>query len=216
MAPHPDDESLGCGGLIAAACAQSLTVRVIIVSDGTGSHPNSRQYPSDRLRRLREEETLAATAALGLEAYAVSFLRLPDRGVPCEGPSAEAAAQRIVRILPSDAAVSLFVTWRHDPHSDHANAFAIAQRVQAQRPGVRLLSYPIWGWSLPPHIDIDEGPPRGFRIEMTRHLPAKRRAIASHRSQMSDLIDDDPQGFRLDPAMVSRFERPFELYLESS
>ncbi len=50
VAPHPDDESLACGGLIADACRQGLRGKVVIVSDGVGSHPNSRAYPPDRLR----------------------------------------------------------------------------------------------------------------------------------------------------------------------
>lgn len=44
VAPHPDDESLGCGGLIAEACRQGLRGKVVIVSDGAGSHPNSKAY----------------------------------------------------------------------------------------------------------------------------------------------------------------------------
>src|SRR5580693_6225633 len=50
VAPHPDDESLACGGLIADACRQGGRGKVVIVSDGGGSHPNSRAYPPDRLR----------------------------------------------------------------------------------------------------------------------------------------------------------------------
>jgi LmbE family N-acetylglucosaminyl deacetylase len=50
VAPHPDDESLACGGLLAEACRQGLRGTVVIVSDGAGSHPNSKAYPPDRLR----------------------------------------------------------------------------------------------------------------------------------------------------------------------
>ena len=60
VAPHPDDESLGCGGLIVQALADGRAVRVVIVSDGCGSHPNSKAYPHERLRALRESETVAA------------------------------------------------------------------------------------------------------------------------------------------------------------
>ena len=59
VAPHPDDESLACGGLIAKACAENRPMRVVIVSDGAGSHPNSKACPPDRMRALREEETQA-------------------------------------------------------------------------------------------------------------------------------------------------------------
>jgi GlcNAc-PI de-N-acetylase len=53
VAPHPDDESLACGGLIADGCRQELPGKVVIVSDGAGSHPKSKAYPPDRLTALR-------------------------------------------------------------------------------------------------------------------------------------------------------------------
>jgi LmbE family N-acetylglucosaminyl deacetylase len=63
IAPHPDDDSLACGGLIAEACREGLRGKVVIVSDGAGSHPNSKAYPPDRLRALREEEARRAGGA---------------------------------------------------------------------------------------------------------------------------------------------------------
>jgi hypothetical protein len=60
VAPHPDDESLGCGGLIAEARAEGRRTRVVVVSDGTGSHPASKAYPKERLRDLRENEARKA------------------------------------------------------------------------------------------------------------------------------------------------------------
>src|SRR5690349_1462027 len=65
VAPHADDESLGCGGTIATMCARGLPVHVLFVSDSAGSHPNSRDYPEARLRELREQEAGDALAALG-------------------------------------------------------------------------------------------------------------------------------------------------------
>ncbi|WP_284247414.1 PIG-L deacetylase family protein, partial [Methylobacterium haplocladii] len=93
VAPHPDDESLGCGGLIALACAAGRAVRLVVLSDGCGSHTHSRTHPPERLRALRETETLNAVAELGLAAGHLSFLGLPDASVPSGGPDAEAAAR---------------------------------------------------------------------------------------------------------------------------
>jgi len=90
IAPHPDDESLACGGLISAACAAGRRVKVVVVSDGTGSHPRSRVYPRMRLRTLREEEARRAVCALGLAPRHLTFLRLPDRFVPHQGARARA------------------------------------------------------------------------------------------------------------------------------
>ena len=105
VAPHPDDESLACGGLIAEACRQGLRGRVVIVSDGSGSHPNSKAYPPDRLRSIREEEARRAGAELGLRPEEMLFLGLPDRFVPREGKEAERAmGDHVVRVLfPRDA-----------------------------------------------------------------------------------------------------------------
>src|ERR1700689_4824660 len=91
IAPHPDDESLACGGLIAEACATDRPATVIVVSDGTGSHPRSRAYPRARLRALREAEARQAVSALGLPPRCIEFLRLADRFVPSEGVAARVA-----------------------------------------------------------------------------------------------------------------------------
>ena len=91
VAPHQDDESLACGGLIAAACAAKRRVKIVFVSDGTGSHPRSRTYPRGRLRALREGEARRAAFTLGLAPRHLKFLRLPDRFVPNKGAAAQAA-----------------------------------------------------------------------------------------------------------------------------
>ena len=130
IAPHPDDESLACGGLIADACRQGLRGKVVIVSDGAGSHPNSKAYPPDRLRSLREEEARQAGAELGLKPEEMLFLGLPDRFVPYEGEEAERAIGVIADCVREIGAGSLFVSWRHDPHCDHEASYRIAREVQ--------------------------------------------------------------------------------------
>ncbi|ACS38905.1 MULTISPECIES: PIG-L deacetylase family protein [Methylorubrum] len=212
VAPHPDDESLGCGGLIAQAVREGRTVRVVVVSNGCGSHPNSKAYPHDRLRDLREAETVAAMAELGLSSEHVHFLRLPDGGVPSEGADAEAAAERIADIAREAGASALFVTWRHDPHCDHTASAAIAGLAQARLPGIAAYAYPVWGWTLPPEREV--GPaPEGYRLAVEDERTAKRRAVEAHASQVSGLITDDPSGFQLQTAMIDRLCGPYEWYI---
>jgi LmbE family N-acetylglucosaminyl deacetylase len=212
VAPHADDESLGCGGLIAEAAAKGRDVRVVIVSDGCGSHTHSEAYPPDRLRALRETEAQDAVAILGLARDAVSFLRLPDAGVPSTGPGAQAAAEAIAAVARDCGASTVCVTWGHDPHCDHTAAAAIAALAHRDLPGVRLYAYPVWGWTLPADKEVGETP-KGFRLDVGAHVEAKRRAILAHRSQTSDLIADDPTGFRLAPEMIGRFTGPFEIFV---
>ncbi len=212
VAPNPDDESLGCGGLIAAARAGGRDVRLVVVSDGCGSHTHSALYPPDKLRLLREEETRRAVAVLGMDPDRASFLRLPDAHVPSEGPQAEAAAAAIAEVASACAAGAVFVTWRHDPHCDHKAAAAIVALARRQRPGVRIYEYPVWGWTLPPETEV--GPaPEGLRLDVSAFQAIKAKAVAAHESQVSDLIHDDPTGFRLEPAMIERLCGPYERFV---
>jgi LmbE family N-acetylglucosaminyl deacetylase len=141
IAPHPDDESLACGGLIAEACRQGLQAKVVIVSDGAGSHPNSKAYPPDRLSSLRKEEAREAGVELGLSPEDMLFLGLPDRFVPHEGEKAEGAIGVIADCVREIGAGSLFVSWRYDPHCDHEASYRIARAVQRRVGEVRLFEY---------------------------------------------------------------------------
>lgn len=90
IAPHPDDESLAAGGLIQQALDHGRQVQVVIVTNGDGyrvaAERRRRWLRLERVDmvafgRLRRQETLAATGALGLAPEQVSFLGYPDRGL---------------------------------------------------------------------------------------------------------------------------------------
>jgi LmbE family N-acetylglucosaminyl deacetylase len=215
IAPHPDDESLACGGLIAVACQQGLRGKVVIVSDGAGSHPNSKAYPPERLTSIRKMEARQAGVELGLRPEDMLFLRLPDRFVPHEGEEAERAINVIAGCVREIGAASLFVSWRHDPHCDHEASYLIAREVQRRVGKVKLLEYVVWGHTLPSSTEVD--PIRGgFRISIDREaMEKKRRAIAAHRSQTTALIDDDPSGFLFRQIDLDHFDGPYEVFLES-
>jgi LmbE family N-acetylglucosaminyl deacetylase len=214
LAPHADDESCGCGGLIAEACRRGRPLAVAVLTDGTGSHPRSRAYPPARLRALRESEARQAVAELGLGPDRIHFLGLPDTASPHEGPAFAAAAERIAQLARQSGAGTICATWVQDPHGDHVSAYRLGEAV-CQASGRRLLSYPVWAWTLPDEHGLPDQPIRGFRLDIARHLSAKRRAIAAHRSQTTDLIADDPSGFRMPSEFRALFDQPFEVFLES-
>jgi LmbE family N-acetylglucosaminyl deacetylase len=213
LAPHPDDESLGCGGLIAEACGQGNPPVIAVLTDGCKSHPNSRDFPAERLRAVREAETLAAAGLLGVPEEHVMFLRYPDTGAPCEGGGLDEAAERVARLIRQGECRTLLVSWKHDPHCDHAAAAAIAEEA-SRRTGAKLLAFPVWGWTLAPETAIDAAPMTGFRLDVTSHLAAKRAAIEAHRSQYAGVITDDPEGFQMPPAFIERFLSGTETYID--
>ena len=210
LAPHPDDESLGCGGLIAEACRRGEPPLVLVLTDGAGSHPDSRAFPPERLVALREQEARNAVAELGLPPGRIAFLRQPDTAAPTSGPAFDRAVADVAARC--RGASVLLAPWRHDPHCDHEAAHLVAAAV-ARETGIRHLAYPVWGWTLLPEQELDGPAPAGVRLDIAAHLSAKRRAIAAHRSQHAGLIDDDPGGFQLAPGFLAVFERPFECFL---
>jgi LmbE family N-acetylglucosaminyl deacetylase len=207
LAPHPDDESLGCGGIIAEACARGRPPIVAIMTDGAASHPNSRDYPPARLAELRAREVRNALACLGLPAERLVLLNAPDGDVPHAGVAAVALAARLAVL--ADGCDAILTSWRHDPHGDHVSAWTIA-RDAAAFTGAALWEYPVWGWTLPFGMELPAQAWSCRRLDIAKHLAAKRRAIAAHASQLGGVVTDDPEGFVLARDFLALFDRPFE------
>lgn len=217
VAPHPDDESLGCGGLLALLADFGNPAHVLVMTDGSRSHPNSPSYPAARLAALREQETLDALTALGLPASSARFLRHRDCGLPAAGTVAFAkAAMQLREMLVALTPATLLVPWRRDPHCDHEATWRLLREATVGLPAPpRWLEYPIWAWTqaeseAAPQTDDDHA----SRLDISPLLARKEQAIARHRSQMGALIHDDPGGFVLEPAMLAHFARPWELFIE--
>ncbi|GAB2574454.1 PIG-L deacetylase family protein [Spirosoma areae] len=215
IAPHPDDESLGCGGAIALLRQTGQSVYVVFVSDGSRSHPHSRQYPPERLRQLREREALAALHILGVEPDAVQFMRLVDTKVPAPGqPDFADAVTNLHNRLMAIAPQTMLIPWRRDPHTDHRASWHLTQAAVEQMPTKpTVIEYPIWLWELGTAQDQPrphEVRARSLAIDSVMEL--KQQAIAAHRSQVTHLIDDDPTAFYLSPDLLRYFRIPHEVF----
>ncbi|GBQ34790.1 PIG-L family deacetylase [Gluconacetobacter azotocaptans] len=213
LAPHADDESLGCGGLIAACCAAGRPPVVAIVTDGAASHPHSHAWPAPRLRARRQAEARHAVSLLGLAPGRVVFLGLPDADAPHEGPAFDRAVATLAELAARHACGTVLAPWRHDPHCDHEAVWKMGVALRKMC-DLSLLAYPVWGWLIAPDTELDQPPPHGMRLDIARHLPAKTEAIRAHESQYGGLIVDDPTGFHLPEKLLSVFDVPFEVFLD--
>ena len=211
MAPHADDESLGCGGLIAALCHAGTPPIVLVLTDGAGSHPGSAAFPPARLAQIRQEEATEAVRLLGLPPDRIHFAGHRDTAAPTGGPAFDAAVDEVSTLCRAFGIGTLLAPWQHDPHCDHEAADLLARAV-ASRLVLRHLSYPVWGWTLPADHSLPEMPD-GFRLDIRHDLAAKTRAIMAHQSQYGGLITDDPTGFTLPTELLRVFERPYETFL---
>ena len=213
LAPHPDDETLGCGGLIAAVCATGIPPVVVILTDGSASHPNSRMFPPSTLAKRRERETLQATQLLGLPKQNLFFFRQPDTKLVRKGPEFNRIVRRAAAIGRKHGCGLVVGPWAGDPHCDHEAAARIAAAV-AESGQWRLLSYPVWGWLRDPEALVDEPRQGGWRLNISGFSSLKAQAIAAHASQYGDLITDAPEGFRLPKNLLSIFARPYEVFID--
>ncbi|MBW4474886.1 MAG: PIG-L family deacetylase [Stenomitos rutilans HA7619-LM2] len=216
VAPHPDDETLGCGGAIALLRTLGYPVHVLVISDGTLSHPRSLKYPASRLRALREAETREALSVLGV-GDEVTFLRLLDGSIPTSTlPGIRGAIARCRTCLEAWMPETIFLPWRFDPHPDHRATWKLIHTTLiALNYSPRIIEYPIWDWDPEQQGDFTNIEQIvGWRLDIQALLETKQRAIAAYRSQTTNLIDDDPEGFQLTPEMLANFVRPWEMYLE--
>lgn len=212
VAPHPDDESLGCGGLIAQAAALGAAVHIAVVTDGAASHRESGTHGRDRLRQLRRDETIEAAAVLGVPAERISFLDVPDGQAPQRGPGAYAAGRRLASLARDISAGTVFTSWNYDSHPDHVAAHRYAC-IAARETQASLFSYPVWAWMLPRGTLMPNLRWQGFSIDITPHIAIKREAVLRHRSQTTSVIADDPLGFTLSDAQLAAMITSREFFI---
>ncbi len=219
LAPHPDDESLGCGGTLALLRRANYPVHVVFVSDGTLSHPNSPSYPAERLRDLREKEAREALRELQISANEVTFMRLPDRHVPMPDDAGfDDALAALLAVIQQFKPSTVLVPYERDPHPDHRATYALLTAAldamkQGEQP--RVLEYLIWLWELGRPDDLPKpGERMVLQVDIDAVVDQKKRAINAHQSQVTRMIDDDPTAFYLSPDLLSHFDTPYELFVE--
>ena len=202
VSPHPDDEVLAVGGLIAVLTKAGVAVTVVAVTDGEASHPGGSLAPDD-LSALRLAETAKAVAALGVAAP-VQHLHLPDGG-------RASLINPLLSSLKVDSSSWLIAPWSGDGHPDH-EAVGLACEQVAARDCARLLAYPVWAWhwAQPPAPELPWSTARRLELpSLVKSLKAK--AIAAFLSQtqpLGPLAEDAPV---LPPHVLEHFCRPYEV-----
>lgn len=204
LAAHPDDETLGAGGLIASLASAGAAVDVVVATAGEGSHPASRTHTPQTLSALRERELRAAVAQLAPEAQ-VSLLGLPDGGLAEHRGDLHRALADVVGNRSGE--VWLAAPFRGDGHTDHDTAGSVAAEV-AEAARIPLLEFPIWLWHWGSAGDL----PDGLHLFELDEEAARRkeRAMAAHHSQVAPLSEAPGDEVLLAPEVLAHFQRPFE------
>lgn len=228
VAPHPDDETIGCGATIAAKRAEGTLVTVVIVADGRHAQSDSRLIDADELARIRAEEVVVACDMLGVDAEHVLQLGYEDTHVD---EHEDSLVGELSEIIISVAPDELLVISRLDHHPDHRAVNRAVYRAldrSGHRAGVR--EFPVWSWIDGPWLDQRSRSPLGRGVNVlgaplrtlvggrpavvsTRGLlETKRAALAAHASQMS-AYTDEPGWAVMDEPMLEPFLGDVEVFL---
>ena len=180
VAPHPDDEVLACGALIAMHARQGGEVRVVAVTDGEASHAEVSALRPGELAVRRRAERLQGLARLGVGTPRVHALALPDGRV-------QAHAGALLRglldaLCPGDVVVS---TCAFDGHPDH-DATGDATRQACLQRGCRWLAAPVWMWHWAATGDARVPWHRLQRLTLSDDARLRKQAaLAAHVSQLT-------------------------------
>lgn len=205
VAPHPDDEVLGCASLLLTLAGQEQHLLVIAVTDGEASHLESGTLTPEQLRRERPLESRAALEQLGLNSERVTWCRLGLADSDAAAGAARLQAALREQLRPGD---TVLTTWRHDGHCDHETVGAVCAQV-TQSLGLALIEVPVWAWHWADPEDSRLPWARAHRVALgPQGLARKRAAVAAHVTQLAE------QGTHpavLTEAILQRLLQPFEL-----
>jgi len=193
FAPHPDDETLGCGGTIAKRLSQGYEVVVVYMTDGRHAfsklfYINTEPTPEE-LKEIRREEARRAVSILGSQEENLFFLDFEDGRL--EQKKAE-AQQQAIKILSKQLPVEAYFPSEKDINPDHRTTNKIV-RNSINKLGLPTLKY---RYSITqrysrigPLMDklLNIVKHNLIYVDISKFLPLKKAAIKEYKSQITIL-----------------------------
>ena len=197
IAPHPDDETLGAGGLIAWLRKRDVPVTVVAVTDGELAYG-----VTPGMAQVREREQTKALALLGVPSRNIVRLRLPDTKLSTD------EERMLEALLPLASSHGHIVApWQGDFHPDHEACGRVAAQV-AEQQNLQLTSYLFWTWHRgTPHL-LKELATVMLALSHDE-IQQKQEALQCHQSQLEH-VSGEPI---LPEYLLAPMKRPFEVYL---
>jgi LmbE family N-acetylglucosaminyl deacetylase len=189
VAPHPDDEAIGAGGLIQRAIARGGDVCAVFITAGE-SNPWPQRYVNRRWRitpaqreewgELRCTEARQSLATLGARSDCSIFLGYPDQQISTLARTGNETLADTLRAIMRDYQPTILIApSAQDLHADHrAVAYFAHQAVRGLGDNApEVMTYVVHGEGDPARLHLS--------LDLTdRELHKKRDAIQCHRSQL--------------------------------
>lgn len=160
LAPHPDDEAIGCGGALLLHKRRSDAACVIFATDGEKGGAASE----------RRREARSAARRLGVER--VEFWGLPDGGLRRDKRLAALVEEALARLKPR----VVYRPAENDAHADHRALSLAARRALRGRAGIVDCRYEVWAAKKPTEL-----------LDITALFERKLGVLSVYRSQKASV-----------------------------
>jgi len=195
FAPHPDDETIGCGGTIVRKIAEGFEVIIVVMTSGENALLKILGIESDptpdELKQIRKDELLKASRVLGVPERNLMFLDFEDGTLQ---EHEKEAIEKTVKILEKFPADEVYFPYGGDSNPDHKATNRIVRHC-LQRVGLSPVRYQYSVAQkfsrIGPFIDRRLGPLRKnlSYVDVSDFLDVKRRALREFKSQASIISD---------------------------
>jgi LmbE family N-acetylglucosaminyl deacetylase len=197
VAPHPDDEIMGAGGLIHTWVGMGRSVTVLSVTDGEAAQP-----ARENLDRIRREELKEALRKLCATHVSVVRLGIPDGRVADFQNKLRAAILSLI-----EPAMTMIAPYERDGHPDHDVVGSVCCEIARSR-NIPLARYPIWTWQ--------RADPTEFREVSWGKFPldSEARRAKTHALQcFISRLQSDRHDPKIPGHLLNYFHRPYEAFL---
>ncbi|PQP34718.1 hypothetical protein C6A37_06280 [Desulfobacteraceae bacterium SEEP-SAG9] len=182
VAPHPDDEIFGTGGMIAMKREAGVPVHVIFLTEGGSSHATCCSVPYEDVGEVRRKQAVEATDCVGLQSNDLTWFNLRDGKIPSDGQDGfNKAVTNLADEFGGLVPTEIYCPHPHDWFPDHEVTSRIVQlAAQHSRYSFKIIYYTVWIWYNAPSkmskfFDLN----RGWILDI--HPVFEKKASAIHR-----------------------------------
>jgi LmbE family N-acetylglucosaminyl deacetylase len=168
LCPHPDDESIGAGGVLFAH-RDVAEIHLVCLCDGAGGGRLAEGDSPNDLVKTRQAEFLKT--ARDLKAVSVRHCHYPDGSIPTTTEAAEALRAIVDAIRPD----VVLLPWFLDGHIDHRKANELYARACANVEAM-VIGYEIWSM-LEPNAFFDISDYIEAKLSLIKNYPSQLRTV---------------------------------------
>ncbi len=210
LAPHPDDEVLGLGGIIMNLLTRGGEVCILYLTDGESSGIWNN---NEEIRRQRIQLSEKSTARLAINNSNIFRLHLPDGNIPHPGnPGFEKAASDVKELIDMVKPDAVFATHPLDywPFDHIACAEIASEAIKLSDHKPQLWYYWVWAWyNLRPWKLSVSRLKKLQKIDIGDHLQGKKEQMEIYLNSLTP--DGKPWSGILPKSLLKAFNYPYEI-----